>query len=136
MQSELGTRLLTFHVTLEQRVEIAISLCKPFQTFAQLLAIPLANPRVPDSPAAEFQILACFEKTYTHENFQPYDMTDPFTCTLYLCLSFHQIADYTHPFLWAMNIGTNERDHPNSSPAHSPSSQQRSPTSSYQHQVS
>ena len=71
MQSELGTRLLTFHVTLEQRVEIAISLCKPFQTFAQLLAIPLANPRVPDSPTAETRILACFEKTYTRENYQP-----------------------------------------------------------------
>lgn len=39
------------------------------------------------------------------------------------------------PSLWAMNIGTNDRDHPNSSPAHSPSSQQRSPLSSYHQQV-
>ena len=39
----------TFLITLEQRDEIAISLCRQFWTFAQLLAVPLANLWVSDS---------------------------------------------------------------------------------------
>ena len=40
----------TFLATMEQRAEIAISLYKQFYTFAQLLGVLLANPRIPVSP--------------------------------------------------------------------------------------
>ena len=54
-------------------------LCKWFYTFTQLLAIVLANPRVPDSPTtkikiakiSETQILAHFAKICTCQNYQP-----------------------------------------------------------------
>ena len=35
--------------------KIAISLCKQFLTFTQLLAVPLTNPRVPDSPTVKIK---------------------------------------------------------------------------------
>ena len=77
----ISTNVLgTFLATLEQTADIIISLCKQFLKFAQLLAVPLANPRVPDSPTAkikstkisETRILACFAKICTHENYQLY----------------------------------------------------------------
>ena len=44
----------TFLATMEQRAEIAISLYKQFYTFAQLLGVLLANPRIPVSPTRKF----------------------------------------------------------------------------------
>ena len=62
------------------RAEIAIPFRRQFQRFVQLLAVPLANPLVPDSPTAkiktakisETRILACFAKICTRENYQLY----------------------------------------------------------------
>ena len=77
-----GRRLLaTFnsHHT-RTRAETAISLCRQLQTFTQLLALPLANPQVPDLPTAkikttkifEIQIWSVLQQFCTHENFQSY----------------------------------------------------------------
>ena len=64
----------TFLATLKQRAEIAISLRKQFYTFAQLLAVPLANPRISDSTTVKIKtakisetwISACFMKITNH----------------------------------------------------------------------
>ena len=60
----------TFLATLEQKAEIAISLCKQsVLTFAQLLAVLLANLHVQDSlttKISETRIWACFTKITNH----------------------------------------------------------------------
>ena len=60
----------TFLATLEQKAEIAISLCKQsVLTFAQLLAVLLANLHVQDSlttKISETRIWTCFTKMTNH----------------------------------------------------------------------
>ena len=59
----LGMRLLF----LPQIAEIVISVCTQFLTFAQILAVPLANPRVPDSPTVKI----CTHKNYGTNDISP-----------------------------------------------------------------
>ena len=86
-----GTRLLfSPHWNKELRLP-----SRPFQRFVQLLAVPLANPRVPDSLTAkikiarfsETRILAGFAKICTWENYQLYGRLQ-----VPRCMTFHEYA--------------------------------------------
>ena len=76
----VGMRLISLPHWNKELAGIAISISKQFQTFAQLLAILLANLQVQNSPTtkiktakfSETRILVCLAKVCTPENYQPY----------------------------------------------------------------
>ena len=88
-----------FLATPEQRAGIAISIGKQFQTFAQLLAILLANQQVQDSPTTKIKTAKFSETNFGlfRESLHTQPYGNPHTC-----LFDHIIAKETMNYLEAV----------------------------------